>query len=449
MLGAILGAAGGLLGGVLQGRASKKASDAQADASEAQVALQREIYYGNKAASKRSLAQQTKANTKTRRDVESLARDNRNALSRFAGGERNANRRLASTAYGRNRDLLTGARDEIHGDIVRDRDTTWDTLQSTRDQNLQGFDKAEARNLSTLKGVRDRSMGLYQPAYDMGNNALGAYGYELGLGEKPKGYEGLEMSPAAKFMLEQGRTETEGGAAGAGGLYSGATMEALEKLRSGYAMQDKNNQMGQMFNLVGVGQNAAGSMAGIEQNYGAGTTGQRNLSQAARAGVWSDYADDRVNALQYWNGAEADATGRYTGALAGLNDTNFSRQAGINSDYFGARGGVQAGYTGAMTDAANNWTDRKANALNNRVSQGMSAGQNFANGASSALGYGGDARAVGAVGGASGWTSGINNALTAYTSLGGNFDWLKNMGQGSVLGNTSAPMNQPPMARPA
>ena len=74
-------------------------------------------------------------------------------------------------------------------------------------------------------------------------------------------WQGLEMSPAARFALEQGRDAMEAGASARGGLNSGATLAGLERLRMGMAAQDRETQMNRLGGMVDMGQGAAGMQA--------------------------------------------------------------------------------------------------------------------------------------------------------------------------------------------
>ena len=87
-------------------------------------------------------------------------------------------------------------------------------------------------------------------------------------------YQGISMSPGARFALEQGRDTVEAGAAARGGLQSGATLAGLERLRQGMAAQDREQQLNRIGGLADMGQGAAGMQASAGSNFaqGAGQT---------------------------------------------------------------------------------------------------------------------------------------------------------------------------------
>ena len=334
---------------------ANKAADAQGDASAAQIALAREQYAEQNKKAKHAASKIGTRNAKTLKSTTKLARQERNALTSYAEQTRDATLGEAQTAYNRNMPLLTKARDD--------------------------------------------TLGLFRPAQEAGNNALAAYSYNLRIGSKPAGYTGLETSAGTKFLLNEGRKEIEGGAAGSGGLFSGATLAALDERRNGLVAQDKNNQMSQLFGLVGTGQTAAGNMA--------------------------------------------DATGRYAGAIAGLNDQDYARRSGAFAGYGADMGRAQVGYTDRATNAQNIYADRYANNWNNWVNAGAQASNNYTSTSVNALSAYGNAQAGRAYDTVSAINSGINNGFGVYGMLGGNFNKPENLAQGNGWA-----MNKPPMARP-
>lgn len=357
--------------------AANKAAGAQKDASAAQVALQKDIYDKSIKRANNAGKKVSERNVATRKTTLKAARDERKTLGDYAKAERDRGLGLADTVYGRNMDVLTGTRDDV---------------------------------LADLRRAKNKAIGAQQPYYDQGTNALDAYAYNLGIGDKPAGYSGLELSAGAQFLLNQGRKDVEGGAASAGGLYSGNTLKALEDLRAGTVATDRDNQMAQLYGLAGMGQTAAGNISNIQTTMG---------------------------------GQIADARGRYAGAIAGLNDQDYSRRAGLNSDFYDNMGRATVGFTDRVTNAENTFADRVGNNWWNWVSAGQNAGQNYASGTANALASYGQAAANGWINTANAVTGGAENFASIYGTLGGKFG-NENLAQGSGW-----PMNQAPMARPA
>lgn len=126
------------------------------------------------------------------------------------------------------------------------------------------------------------------PFREAGGNALSAYNFELGLGDRPtfggQAYGGISMSPGTTFALEQGRDTIEAGAAARSGLNSGATLAGLERLRFGLSAQDRETQLNRLGGLAGMGQSAAAMNAANSANFtqnATGALGARGNAQAA------------------------------------------------------------------------------------------------------------------------------------------------------------------------
>ena len=127
-------------------------------------------------------------------------------------------------------------------------------------------------------------------------------------------YGGISMSPGTRFALEEGRDTLEAGAAARGGLNSGATKAALERLRMGMAAQDRETQLNRLGGVVDLGmnsaarlaansanftQNATNALGGIGNAQAAGAIGVGNALQGGiqnLAGVWG-YQQAQQNAL--------------------------------------------------------------------------------------------------------------------------------------------------------
>lgn len=117
-------------------------------------------------------------------------------------------------------------------------------------------------------------------------------------------YQGYMESPMAKYLLERGMEGIEGGAAAAGGLYSGATLEALENNRRQVIEADTGDYYNRLFNLAGMGTNAAGNMGSAGQFYAANAgSAMRNAANAQAMGY--------QNMAQGIQGGIMDAAGIY------------------------------------------------------------------------------------------------------------------------------------------
>ena len=374
ILGAILG---GAITGLLGKSAADKASDAQAKAAQAQIDLSREQFnYLNELQG--GLYDEQKGDNRLAYDV---------------------GRRQANNAYTGTKNAATW----LYGPARTASNNLGASLQSfyngQQGAGERGLKNTGAANIDTLKRGLRSNTSLFQPAYDQGQNALAAYGYTLGLGDKPANYSGMELSPGAQFLLQEGRKEVEGGAAGAGGLYSGNTMGELERLRSGTVATDRDNQMAQLFGLLGIGQNAAGNMADLRSQYDAGVTGQRTATTGG------------INALR----------AAYGDAKAGAATSMLDRNYGYGTNYANAMTGAATGLAGAQTAAANNYATAQGAARGQRANLAGNASNAYQLAAQNGYGALGDARAAGAIGSNNAINGGINNALAIYGMMGGKF----------------------------
>jgi hypothetical protein len=323
LLGGAIAAAGSMFG-------SSKAADAASDSAEAQLAMQREMF------------------------------DRSDELS---GDARRRNRKTINQGYGRNMadanatqlaqmGLATGVADQATGRA----NTTF--RRSMRDQ----------------RHAERKSIQPFQVQSKLGNTALRAFAENLGVGNLG-GYK-LSMTPGSRFLMDEMSDSVQGSAAGAGGLFSGATMAALQDRASGIAATDRDNQQGQLFNLGQLGQNAAGTMANL-----------RTSGSSTRNALRGDFRDTMY---------------------------------GIGSDWASRMGGAMDAGTNRRTNATDFRTGNLGSNEWNRVTAMQGAANQYANGASDAYDQQGQAGMIGAMG--------IGNALRsgmgAYGYMGGQLPWM-------------------------
>lgn len=94
-------------------------------------------------------------------------------------------------------------------------------------------------------------------------------------------YGGYTQSPMAKYLMEEGVDSIQGSAAASGGLFSGASMEALENSRRTVIGADTSDYFSKLFGLTGMGMSAAGNQAAAGGAY-ANNVGSLQM-QAAQA----------------------------------------------------------------------------------------------------------------------------------------------------------------------
>ena len=89
----------------------------------------------------------------------------------------------------------------------------------------------------------------------------------------------FQQSPGYKFNLDQMMKATQASQAAKGNLLSGGAQKEIAQYSGGLASNEYNNYLNQLFQLSGMGQNAAGSEANIATGVGS------QLAQASYAGV--------------------------------------------------------------------------------------------------------------------------------------------------------------------
>lgn len=119
----------------------------------------------------------------------------------------------------------------------------------------------------------------------VGQNALMYY---LGLGARPDdpNFVGFQETPGYQFAVNEAQRGIEASAAARGGLYSGATMQALQDRRQGMADLEFGNYLNRLGGVAASGQNAAAMQAAANQNQGnALAQAYGNIGNAQAAGA--------------------------------------------------------------------------------------------------------------------------------------------------------------------
>ena len=152
-------------------------------------------------------------------------------------------------------------------------------------------------------GGRTTSTTSYRVGSEQFKTAAEAEAYAKSKATGGTAYEGFDgnnryrttsseftADPGYQFRLKEGLDAVEGSAAARGGLYSGATMQALQTRGANEADQtygdwynryttEKNNYLGMLSGLAGNGQNAAANQNSNGQTY------LQNVSSAGRVGT--------------------------------------------------------------------------------------------------------------------------------------------------------------------
>lgn len=185
---------------------------------------------------------------------------------------------------------------------------------------------AAAQNETQLQEkIYSETTARFDPYYSAGKNALAAYNYEMGLGDKPTGYGGYTKTPGYDFALKQGTDAVQASAAAKGGLNSGAAMKALTQYGQDYATNQYGTYMNRLAGISDSGQAAAANQASAGANYAAGATnamsGAANATSAGYIGTANALTGGLQNMIgiyNYQNQLGSSSSPWKTGTTAGV-----------------------------------------------------------------------------------------------------------------------------------
>lgn len=136
-----------------------------------------------------------------------------------------------------------------------------------------------------------------------------AYAYEMGMGPKPAGHVGYQETPDFAFQRQQGNDSINALAGARGGLFSGATLQALADHNTGVAQQGYGNYLSRLGGMVDTGLSAAQMTGNASQNASAGISNALSGAGNARAAgaiaqgnAWSNGINNALGAFQYQQG---------------------------------------------------------------------------------------------------------------------------------------------------
>lgn len=140
-------------------------------------------------------------------------------------------------------------------------------------------------------------------------------------------YGGYEATQGHQLRTREGLNAIDASAAARGGLYSGATLQALERGGQEYAQLGYDNYLNRLTGLTSSGQNAAGQGAAAGANYAQGVSNALdNIGNAQAAGAigqanaWNNAIGNGVGLWQYQNslaGQGGNSGGMFGNALFG------------------------------------------------------------------------------------------------------------------------------------
>lgn len=152
------------------------------------------------------------------------------------------------------------------------------------------------------------------PYRETGSNALSQYQSLLGLNGQAKAQEALQgytQSPYLSQLIKDTQAGVDASSAARGGLFSGATAQAIGNKTANLYLGDYNNYLSRIGGLVDTGQNAASQTGQFGANAAAGRSNAAMQAGNAQAGGWINMANGVNNALSQG----ASLYGAYKGGM--------------------------------------------------------------------------------------------------------------------------------------
>lgn len=160
--------------------------------------------------------------------------------------------------------------------------------------------KAAGQAAQVQKDQFAQTRGDLAPYRETGATALGQYGNLLGMGGKA-GYDSAlanyQESPFLSTLINRTGKAVDASSAARGGLYSGATAQAIGDRTSQLYLGDFNNYLSRVGGLADTGLNASQATGQFGANAAAGTANAYTAAGNAKAGGYINSANAVGNAL--------------------------------------------------------------------------------------------------------------------------------------------------------
>lgn len=164
------------------------------------------------------------------------------------------------------------------------------------------------------------------PYRESGSNALSQYQSLLGLNGQDRAQQALQgytQSPYLSQLVTDTQRGVDASSAARGGLFSGATAQAIGNKTGQLYLGDYSNYLSRIGGLVDTGQNAASQTGQFGANAAAGRANAATQAGNAQAGGFINMANGVNNALSQG----ASLYGAYKGGMFGNNPYAGGRSA--------------------------------------------------------------------------------------------------------------------------
>lgn len=236
-----------------------------------------------------------------------------------------------------------GAANQGYGQARGDIANTLGMVGNSIGQGIGALQAGEGRALGRIDQFTGQAVNNLNPYAQTGQSALGqeaALSGALGGQAQQQAINQFMESPAQKFLRERGEQSLLRNASATGGLRGGSTLSALQEQGIGVAAQQQQQQLENLRNLAGRGQQAATTQSGFMQD--AGTTG---------AGITANLAGQQASLY----GQQAGLQGNLGSQLASMsqNQGQFgaSMVNNLGQNVAGLRQGLGTSEAGALGSA--------------------------------------------------------------------------------------------------
>ena len=169
----------------------------------------------------------------------------------------------------------------------------------------------------------EQTRGDLTPYRDVGSNALSRYQNLLGMNGQDAYQSSLndyQQSPFLSQLVKDTQRGVDASSAARGGLFSGATAQAIGDRTGQLYLNDFNNYLSRVGGLVDTGQNAAAQTGQFGANAAAGRSQAAMQAGNAQAGNYINMANGVNNALSQG----ASLYGAYKGGAFGSGNSGMS-----------------------------------------------------------------------------------------------------------------------------
>lgn len=144
-------------------------------------------------------------------------------------------------------------------------------IQSGLQGLLGALGGTERRATGAIGGATSAATGRLDPYAQAGGSALqreAALTGALGADAQAQAFQNYQSSPGQEWLRDRQEQSLLRNASATGGLRGGSTLTALQEQAAGFASQQYQQDLDNLRNLSGRGQQAAGQQAGIQQQGG-------------------------------------------------------------------------------------------------------------------------------------------------------------------------------------